>query len=173
MLLDEGLKVSWLSGAATSKAAWRSCGQCLKELHAARYELLTTTFNLSLIEGLLAEGRLDEGLALIDETVGLIEANGDLVFMPELLRVKGNALVSSPQSSIDEAERCFRDSLECGRLRAPWPGSYGLLSTWRQLLLEQKRNEEAKALLQPVFERFDKGFDTADLKIGRRLLATL
>ena len=27
-----------------------------------------------------------------------MEANGDLVFMPELLRVKGNALLSSPES---------------------------------------------------------------------------
>jgi len=148
-------------------------GQCLKELHAARYELLTTTFNLSLIEGLLAKGRSDEGLALIDETIGLIKANGDLVFMPELLRVRGNALVSSPQSSIDEAERCFRDSLECGRRQGALAWQLRTAIDLAALLSEQKRDEEAKALLQPVFERFDKGFDTADLKIGRRLLATL
>lgn len=147
--------------------------QCLKELHAARYELLTTTFNLSLIEGLLAKGRSDEGLALIDETIGLIKANGDLVFMPELLRVRGNALVSSLQSSIDEAERCFRDSLECGRRQGALAWQLRTAIDLAALLSEQKRDEEAKALLRPVFERFDKGFDTADLKIGRRLLATL
>ena len=148
-------------------------GQCLKELHAARYELLTTTFNLSLIEGLLNMDRIEEGMALIDETIRLVVANGDLVFMPELLRVRGNALVSSPQSSIDEAERCFRDSLECGRRQGALGWELRTAIDLAALLSEQKRDEEAKALLQPVFERFDKGFDTADLKIGRRLLATL
>ena len=90
------------------KSGVESLKQCLEELHAARYELLTTTFNLSLIQGLLANGRFDEGMALIDETIRLVEANGDLVFMPELLRVKGNALLSSPKSAAGEGDRRLR-----------------------------------------------------------------
>ena len=35
------------------------------------------------------------------------------------------------------------------------------------------RTEDARALLQPVFEQFDEGFDTADLKAGARLLESL
>ena len=74
-----------------------SLQDCLEELHAARYELLTTPFNISLVQGLAAIGRFAEGIALIDETIRLVEANGDLCYMPELLRVKGSLFSAMPQ----------------------------------------------------------------------------
>ncbi len=40
-------------------------------------------------------------------------------------------------------------------------------------LARQSRPDAARALLQPVFERFVEGLDTADLKAAERLLATL
>ena len=52
---------------------------CLKELHAAPYELLTTPLTLSLVQGLAGSGHYLEGLALIDEVIGLVKANGDVV----------------------------------------------------------------------------------------------
>jgi hypothetical protein len=42
-----------------------------------------------------------------------------------------------------------------------------------KFLTEQKRDEDAKALLQPVFERFEQGLDTAEHKIVGQLLAML
>ncbi len=41
------------------------------------------------MQGLAATGRFPEGLALIDETIGMVERNGDFSYMPELLRLKG------------------------------------------------------------------------------------
>lgn len=41
------------------------------------------------------------------------------------------------------------------------------------LWARQSRPDAARALLQPVFERFVEGLDTADLKAAERLLATL
>jgi predicted ATPase len=40
-------------------------------------------------------------------------------------------------------------------------------------LAGQGRAGDARAQLQPVFEQFTEGFDTADLKAAERLLATL
>jgi hypothetical protein len=37
----------------------------------------------------------------------------------------------------------------------------------------QGRREDARALLQPVYDHFDQGLDTADLKSAAHLLATL
>jgi hypothetical protein len=37
-------------------------------------------------------GRFVDGSTLIDETITLVEANGALSYMPELLRVKGSVL---------------------------------------------------------------------------------
>src|SRR5262249_957931 len=93
----------------------RNLRGCLKELHATRYELLTTEFNIALAQGLATIGRLAEGMTLIDETIRLVEANGDLVYLPELLRVKGGLILSMPQPSTDDAEMCFAQSLELSR----------------------------------------------------------
>ncbi|TJW81969.1 MAG: hypothetical protein E5V92_23295 [Mesorhizobium sp.] len=41
------------------------------------------------------------------------------------------------------------------------------------LLAARSQHESARALLQPLFERFSEGLDTADLKSAARLLATL
>jgi len=76
-----------------------------------RYELLTTPFNISLVQGLVAIGQLAEGIALIEETIRLVEENGDVAYMPELLRVKGNALLLMPEPMEDKAEECFTQSL--------------------------------------------------------------
>ena len=38
---------------------------------------------------------------------------------------------------------------------------------------DQSRSANATALLQPVYDRFTEGFDTADLKAAKALLHTL
>ena len=57
-----------------------------------RYKILNTGFKLSLVQGLVAIGQFDKGLAAVEQTIRQIEANGDLVHMPEALRVKGRVL---------------------------------------------------------------------------------
>ena len=88
---------------------------CIDKLRAARYELLTTPFNISLVQGFAATGRFAEGIALVDETIRSVGANGDACYAPELLRVKGGLLLSMPESSGNEAETCFTQSLELSR----------------------------------------------------------
>ena len=53
-----------------------------------QYEMLNTDFKLSLVQGLMAIGQFDIALARIDETISLVEENGDLLHMPEALRVR-------------------------------------------------------------------------------------
>lgn len=87
----------------------------LDRLHGARYELLTTPFTISLIRGLSANGRLIDATALTDETIRQVEANGDLAYLPELLRVKGGLILAGPRPDPVMAEACFRQSLELSR----------------------------------------------------------
>jgi tetratricopeptide (TPR) repeat protein len=67
----------------------------LATIHAVRYELLTTEFDISLVQGLAAIGRFAEGITLIDETIRRVETNGDALHMPELLRVR-HSCVDAP-----------------------------------------------------------------------------
>src|SRR5262249_580580 len=86
----------------------------LAELRSARYELLTAIFSISLVQGLAALRRFGEAVTLIDESVRLVESSGELSHLPELLRVKGNVMLSMRRPSGD-AEMCFVQSLELSR----------------------------------------------------------
>ncbi len=62
-----------------------------------RYKMLDTDFKL-FAQGPVSVGELGEALTLVDETIMLIEANGNALHMPEALRISGCVL------SLDAAE---------------------------------------------------------------------
>jgi predicted ATPase/DNA-binding winged helix-turn-helix (wHTH) protein len=146
---------------------------CLKELNAARYKLLATSFSISLVEGLVATGRLAQGIALIDERIGLDQADQALSYMPELLRVKGGLLLSMPRPGVEDAEKCFMRSLELSRRQGARAWELRTAVDLATLLADQGRRENGRALLRPVFEQFMEGWDTADLKAAERVLSNL
>ena len=150
-----------------------SLQDCLTEFHATPYEVQTTPFNTSLAEGFAAIGRFSDGIALIEETIRRVEANGDYCYMPELLRVKGGLLLAMPQPQPDDAKMCFAQSLELSRQQGARALELRTAVDLAALLVAEGRSEGARALLQPVFKQFTEGFDTADLKAAERLLATL
>ncbi len=173
LLVGHGFKGELAIRRGDAGSGVESLRSCLEELHAAPYELLTTAFNVALVQGLAALGRFAEGVTLIDETIRVTGANGDVCYMPELLRVKGGLLLSMPRSRGDDAEACFRQSLEISRRQSARAWELRAGADLAALLAAQGRGDSARALLQPVFERFSEGLDTADLKTAERLLATL
>jgi predicted ATPase/DNA-binding winged helix-turn-helix (wHTH) protein len=146
---------------------------CLEKLHAARYERFTTRFHIMLARGLAESGRFVEGLTLLDETVRLIEAKGDTSYMPELLRLKGSILLAMPEPGLDDAEKCFMQSLELSRAHGSRAWELRTAADLAALWASQGRSGDARALLLPAFEQFTEGSDMADLKAAARLLATL
>lgn len=144
---------------------------CLEALHQARYEVLTTALEIALAEGLAATGRAAEGLSLVEATIRRVEARGDLVYRPELLRVKGRLLQATPQAA--GAEACFRQSLDWSRRRRALAWELRAATDLASLLASEGRRSEAAALLRPVFDRFTEGAETADLQAAARLQATL
>jgi hypothetical protein len=69
-----------------AKAGVESLRESVKHLHAMHYEMRTTELNIALTLGLVAIARVDEGIALIGETIRRIEENGEFYFLPEALR---------------------------------------------------------------------------------------
>ena len=144
---------------------------CLEDLAPARHAVLSTPFNISIVEGLAAIGRFSEGLALIEEVIRRVEANGDLCYMPEALRAKG-ALLLSMSPSGGEAEACFWLSLQLRRQTRARVWELRTATNQAALLDSRGDRDAARSLLQPVFGQFEEGFGTADLKAAQRLLAT-
>ena len=145
----------------------------LEEIHAVHYELFTTEFNISLVQGLTAIGRSAEALALVDETMRRVENDGNVTYMPELLRVKGGLLLSMPRPDVHDAEMCFMQSLALSRRQGARAWELRTAVDLAALLAGQGQSARGRALLQPVFEQFVEGRDTADLKAAERLLSKL
>jgi predicted ATPase/DNA-binding winged helix-turn-helix (wHTH) protein len=145
----------------------------LEMIHAVRYELLTTEFNISLAQGLAAVGRFGEGITLIDEAVRYVNINGDITYMPELLRVKGKLLLSIPRPNIDLAEMNLMQSLELSRRQCTRAWELRAATDLAALFAGRGQSERGRALLKPVFQQFAEGFDTTDLRAAERLLSGL
>ncbi|WP_161830103.1 ATP-binding protein [Steroidobacter agaridevorans] len=141
--------------------------ECLRRLHAVRYELLTTHLNLSLAEGLIAIQRSAEARELIDSTIAHNEASGELIALPELLRVKASLLDDGA------AEETLRNALEHSRRQHSMSWELRSAMDLARLLAKQTRVGAAHEALAPVFAKFTEGFDTADLRAARLLLDQL
>src|SRR5215472_6248793 len=160
-------------GRGDARAGAEDLQACLEQLHAVGYGMLSTAFKLSLAQGLMAMGQSDEAMTLIDETIRLIEQNEDLLYMPEALRVKGNVLLSLPQRQPDDAEMCFTRSLDWSRRQGARSWELRTAIDLAALWASQGERDRARASLQPIFDQFEEGLDTADLKTAERLLASL
>ncbi len=150
-----------------------SLQHCIRDLHKAPYELLSTPLILSLLEGLAVAGRVTEALTLVDETIQSVEANGDLCYMAELLRVKGGLVLAASQSNSNDVANCLTRSLEISRRQGARAWELRTTTDLAALLAARDESESARGLLQPVFEQFAKDPDSADLKAAARLLTTL
>src|SRR5215470_6901649 len=164
---DAGTKVRWPS------AEVEDLQGCLEQLHAVRYGMLNTEFKLYLAQGLMATGQSGEALTLIDEAIGTMEENGDLLYMAEALRVKGHVLLSLPQRRSDDAKICFTQSLDWSRRQGARSWELRTAIDLAALWAAQGQRDCARAVLQPIFETFAEGLDKADLKAAEHLLAML
>lgn len=126
--------------------------------------------------GLLAEayneaGRATEGLAALNEALSIVDKggkDGERIWDAELSRIKGELLLSS--SDYVQAEACFQEALHIARTQSAksWElrASISLSLLWK----DQGRRNEARELLQEIYNWFTEGFDTPDLVNAKTLL---
>lgn len=145
----------------------------LAEIHAVRYELITTEFNICLVQGLMADGQRDEAMALLTDTILQVSTNGDTCYMPELLRMRAGLLRTMIPPRLEEAEACLMQSLELSRGQGALGWELRTAIDLATLLAGKGLRPPAKEVLERAYGRFTEGFDTADLKVAERLLEQL
>jgi len=132
-----------------------------------------------LIELLMAEalgraGQIDDGLAAIEGAIDHSERTEERWLFPEFLRVKGELiLLQATQGAAAAAEDHFRQALDWARRQGALSWELRAATSLARLWRDQGRPAEAMALLQPVYDRFTEGFDTADLQAAKALLEAL
>lgn len=135
----------------------------LVELHAARYELITTSLEISLIDGLLLTGRDADALKSVQQTIDRCERDGDGFALPELLRIKANILRKlDPQGKADE--ETYLKGLECARRQAARAWELRVALDLSRLWLETWRSSEAAVLLRSFRNEVFRGVDKADVR---------
>ena len=115
--------------------------------------------------------RLDDAQVAVEAALRIEEETGRRAHFADLLRRKGEIFVQRRNSRV--AETCFRRALEVAREHQTKSIELRTATSLASLLRDQDRGDQARALLQPVYDWFTEGFDTADLKDAKRLLEEL
>ncbi|WP_063686551.1 ATP-binding protein [Bradyrhizobium stylosanthis] len=173
LAVGRGVKGELAIGRGDAAAGVETIRACLRELHEAGYELLTTTFNIALVQGLLALGQTGQAARLIDDAIRLVDQGGDHLYMPELLRMRASVLLSLPEPDRGEAEANLMQSLELSRDKGAKAWELRATIDLAQILAERDRRGDAKLLLQSALEGFVDASDMADIRIANELLQAL
>jgi predicted ATPase len=117
-------------------------------------------------------GRPEEGLALLDEAMEIVEGSGNPL-ASEFCRLKGDLFLALSPENLAEAEPWFQQALEIAQERQARMLELRAAMSLSRLWREQGKAEHGRQLLSDAYERLTEGFTTADLKEASALLADL
>ena len=151
---------------------------------------LVLTSILPLVAGAYGRiGQPEEGLAILEEAVAEMQDGGELWFEASVYAVKGELLLQSdgrktneaheaheanvPSHLQAEAEACFQQAIAIAQRQGA--KSLELRATLSLCRLWQRHGKSAQARqhLARVYDWFSEGFETADLREARAVLAEL
>jgi predicted ATPase len=122
--------------------------------------------------------RVEEGLALVTEALGMIAKTEERVSEAELYRIKGELLLSregknQKAKTTVEAEKCFWQAIHVACRQKAKALELRAVINLSRLWQSQGRRQQARRLLAEIYGWFTEGFDTADLQEARTLLQEL
>jgi len=121
-----------------------------------------------LVEGHLKAGAVDKGLAAVDEGLHMSATLLDCFYEAELHRLRGELLLCRGETA--EAEACFQRALALARRHSAKSFELRAAMSLGRLLRDRGRPNDARRLVQGVYEWFSEGFESRDLREARALL---
>jgi class 3 adenylate cyclase/predicted ATPase len=167
-----------MQGAATTTIGQRTVGlqQIRDGLDAYRATggLFQRTYYLTMLaQALNEEGLPGEGLEVLQDAADLVETSGEHYYEAEIYRLKGELLLAVSPRASTEAEACYQQALDVAREQEAKSLELRAATSLAHLWREHDKQREAKELLAQVYDWFNEGFDTTDLKDARALLDEL
>ena len=155
----------------TSNIGVETIRAALDRWHASRWHVYLTMGDF--VEIAANAGYADEIAAIVDETLERVERNQELWALAEVLRVKGQLLLSRNEPDLDLVEEYLMRSLTHAHAHGALSWELRAAMSLARLRRNQGRIEEARDLLSSVYDRFIEGFETTDLLEAKRLLDEL
>jgi predicted ATPase len=136
-----------------------------------------------LAETLGKEGLFEEGLLLLEELLSTIEKTDQRFWEAELHRLKGDLLVRQggfaddaasvdEAASMDEAASSFLRAINVANHQEAKSFELRAALDLERLRQKQGRENDNQSHLAEIFEWFDEGFETPDLREAKALLAS-
>ena len=125
------------------RAATDACG-------AVQYSPDPST--VALAEGLARAGQPEEALVTIDRALAQAGEIGETLYTAELLRVRGEILLSMPQPGLAEVERVLTDALSWARKHAALSWELRAAMAMARLYSERGQPEEAAAIIEQTLK---------------------
>ncbi len=168
-----------LIGEGQAEQAIEQIKEGLAALQATGTELVRPHFLALLAEALGVASLPDEGLRVLDEAVELVDRTQEAYYLAELHRLKGELLLvqssnlSGDTAAVAKAKECFHDAIRIARQQKAKSWELRASMSLARLYQQLGKREEARALLLQIYDRFHEGFETADLRKAKTLLAEL
>jgi predicted ATPase len=144
---------------------------CLDEITDPNPSFPFLTGFCETVEGFFRGGRIADGLRMVE--AGIERDQGGWL-TPELLRLKGEILLLQSTPAVAEtAADLFWQALDWARGQGALSWELRAATSLARLLRDQGRSADATGVLQPVYDRFAEGFETADLNAAKALLDAL
>jgi hypothetical protein len=155
------------SGPTTRLAALLDCFETVR---LARYN--PAYHGIAVIEALTHIGRDTDAKALLDELVDDMKQKGQLLFIPEFLRLEGDILATKGEAAAGEALSAYQYAIQLAREQSAL--AWELRATTSLARFHRSLDpQKAHAILLPVYQRYTEGHETIDLVAARRLLDEL
>jgi predicted ATPase len=134
---------------------------------------LAPLFLTLLAEALALAGKIEEGLAALDDALAKAAVSGVRGWDAEIHRLRGELTGRLPYPDPVRAEDSFHTALAIAREQGTRGYELRAATSLARLWRDQGRRSEARDLLAPLYDSFTEGFDTADLKDAKALLDEL
>jgi predicted ATPase/DNA-binding winged helix-turn-helix (wHTH) protein len=158
LLVERG---EFARGLAVLREAFEICGR-------TGWRVSFPEFMCSLAAAHAGLEQFDEALDAVNEAIaGSGPRHGQMWYLPELLRIKGEVLWGSVRSGPEE---CFHQAAAMAHEQGALFWELRVALSLARFHQSKGRHREAKEFLAPVYSRFTEGFATADLRAARAML---
>jgi predicted ATPase len=128
---------------------------------------------IQIVDAQLRAGQFERAMATLDRTVKEVETESNHFCEPEIYRLRGEVLLAQSRANAARAEAAFRDAMALAARQSCQVLKLRAATSLARILGEDRRREEARDLLAPLYGAFTEGFDKMDLQAAKALLAEL
>jgi class 3 adenylate cyclase/tetratricopeptide (TPR) repeat protein len=145
--------------------------EALEALNAVGFHAFRASLLGVLSETQALAGAVDDALVTVEQA---LQTNPDeVIYRPELFRLRGELRIRNNPGIKKHAQRDFREAIELAQSMGAKSLELRSTTSLARLLASEGSSDEARAILADVYSWFTEGFDTADLKEARDLLDKL